>query len=272
MMNSKKSSIHIMLKYFFLAALLGSLLAAIDAPAAYSRNVKIKTDVTNAANIYTNKNWGDPTEGSWSASVQNDKITIEYKGDDEHNWSGSINFLLSELSGLSKDQKGRFTLKREAGSILFTGKFDGDQGSGHYRFTADKGYTDYMNAKGIGNMQNRDAFTFFIIDIKEDYVAMLQRNGYKDISKGDLISTAALKVDEPFIKMWKQNGYPDISLSQLITGKAMKIDEAYINELHKAGYTDLSFNDLVSFKALHITGEYLSGLRKAKLKDEKKQK
>jgi hypothetical protein len=264
MMNAKKSNLNTMWKYFFLVPLMGILVCALNNPAAYSQAVKTTT-VSSSEH-----GWADRTEGSWFATIKGDKIRIEFKNDDDdHNWSSSSDFKLSDFPSLPKDQKADFTLKREAGSVLFNGKFDGDQGYGHYKFTANQEFTDYIKKQGITNVEDRDAFSFFMIDIKKSYVEMLNKNGYKDLSKNNLISMAALKVDEPFIKMWKQNGYPDITPNQLVSGKALHIDEAYVAEIHKVGYTDLSFNQLISFKSQHITGEYINSLRKAKLKDGK---
>ncbi|SHN13935.1 M56 family metallopeptidase [Mucilaginibacter sp. OK098] len=266
MMNSKKSNLHIMWKYFFLVPLLGVLACALNDPMAYSQATKIKTKNESHQHHYE----GDRSVGVWFATIKNDKVHIEFKSDDDdHNWSNSSSFLLSEFPSLPKDQKGDFTLKREAGSVLFNGKFEGNEGYGHYKFTADKSFNDYLSSQGITEVEDDDSFAYFIVNVKKDYVAMLKRNGFKDLSKNNLISMAALKVDEPYIKMWKENGFDDLSPNQLVSGKAMHIDNAYVSEIRKAGYNDLTFNQLISFKAQHITGDYINGLKKAKLKEGK---
>ena len=268
MMNSKKSNIHIMWKYFFLVPLLGILACALNNPAAYSQAAKAKAKIKSS--IRQNHYDADRTEGVWFATIKTDKVHIEFKSDDDdHNWSSSSSFLLNEFPSLPKDQKGDFTLKREAGSVLFNGKFEGNEGYGHYKFTADKSFNDYLSSQGITEVEDDDSFAYFIVNVKKDYVAMLQRNGFKDLSKNNLISMAALKVDEPYIKMWKENGFDNLSPNQLVSGKAMHIDNAYVSEIRKAGYNDLTFNQLISFKAQHITGDYINGLKKAKLKDGK---
>lgn len=268
MMNSKKSNIHIMWKYFFLVPLLGILACALNNPMAYSQVTKAKPKIKSS--LHQNRYDGDRTEGVWFATIKNDKVHIEFKSDDDdHNWSNSSSFLLNEFPALPKDQKGDFTLKREAGSILFNGKFEGNEGYGHYKFTADKSFTDYLNTQGIAEIEDGDSFAFFTVNVKKDYVAMLQRNGFKELSKNNLISMAALKVDEPYIKTWKENGYNDLTPNELVSGKALHIDNAYVSEIRKAGYKDLTFNQLISFKAQHITGDYINGLKKAKLKDGK---
>jgi phage regulator Rha-like protein len=269
MMNAKKSSLNTMWKYFFLVPLLGILACALNDPAAVAQvttaKAAIKTKTRHAAWSHA-----DQTEGAWFATIKNDKVNIEFKSDDdEHNWSSNSSFLLSDLPALPKDKKGDFSLKREAGTVLFNGVFEGNEGYGHYKFTADKEFNSYLSSHGVSEVEDQDSFAFFIINIKKAYVAMLQSNGYKDLSKNNLIAMAALKVDEPYIKMWKANGFNDLTPNELVSGKALHIDNAYVSEIRKAGYKDLTFNQLVSFKAQHITGDYINGLKKAKLKDSK---
>lgn len=271
MMNAKKSNLHIMWKYFFLVPLIGILACALNNPAAYSQasaKNKIKTNKINQ-NHYR----GERTEGIWFATIKGEKVNMEFRGneDDEHNWSNNDTFLLNELSSVPRNQKADFTIKREAGSVAFNGKFEGNEGYGHYKFTADRNFVDFLKQQGVVEMDNddEDSFAFFLVNVNKEYVAMVKRNGFKDLSKNNLISMAALKVDEPYIKMWKANGFEDITPNELVSGKAMHVDAAYVSEIRKAGYKDITFNQLISFKAQHITGAYISSLRKTKLKDGK---
>jgi hypothetical protein len=266
MMNAKKSNIHTMWKYFILLPLMGGLACALNQTAAFSqtKSTHVKTNIKTKR---SQRNWGstDRTEGSWFATIKGDKVRMEFRGDDEdHDWnSSSDNFKLSELSAVPKDQKGDFTITRDAGTMKFNGRFDGNQGYGHYKFVSNKEFSDYVGSEGVTDINFQDQFAFFIINITKDYVRMLKENGYGHISKNEMISMAALKVDEPFIKYWKQNGYPNITSNELVSAKALGVDGEYINEIHKAGYPKISYNQLISFKAQGITGAYIRGLRKA---------
>ncbi|HEY4323960.1 MAG TPA: M56 family metallopeptidase [Mucilaginibacter sp.] len=261
MMNAKKSNIHIMWKYFFLVPLLGILACALNDTAAYSHPVaKAKTNTNNYGN-YAHWINHTATEGTWFANIKLDKIRIEFRSDsDDRNWSSNSDFKVSEFSPLPKTQKGDFTLTREAGTILFNGKFDGDQGYGHYKFTADKQFKAFLGQHGITNLEEGDDFAFFIVNIKRDYLVMLENDGYKGLSKNDLISMGALKVDDPYIHFWKSIGYPNLTTQQLVSGKALGINAEYVSEIRKAGYTHLTFEQLVSFKATGVNGKFISGL------------
>ena len=263
MMNAKKSNIHIMWKYFFLVPLLGILACALNDPAAYSQVAKTSVHNQNHAHRFNNKE----TEGAWFATIKADKIRIEFRSDsDDHNWSSNTDFKLSEFSSLPRDKKGDFSLTREAGTILFNGKFDGDEGYGHYKFTADPQFKAFLSQHGITDIEDGDDFAFFVINIKKDYVVMLENNGYKGISKNNLIAMGALKVDEPYINFWKEAGYADLTPDQLVSGKALGINAGYVNEIRKAGYNHLSFDQLVSFKATGVDAKFISGLHGANTK------
>ncbi len=265
MMNAKKSNIHTMWKYFILIPLMAGLACALN-ETAFSQTSKTHTKTVTKTKSQSHINWGntDRTAGSWFATIKGERVRIEFRSDeDDKDWnSSSDNFKLSELSAVPRDQKGDFTITRDAGVMKFNGKFDGNQGYGHYKFEANKEFEAYVGNQGVTDMDNQDEFAFFMLNITKDYVAMLKRNGFGNISKNEMISMAALKVDEPFIKYWKENGYPDISSNDLVSAKALGVDGKYIQEIHSAGYPHISYNQLISFKAQGITGAYIRGLRK----------
>jgi hypothetical protein len=267
MMNAKKSNIHTMWKYFILVPIMGGLACALNQTIAYSQAVKNTNVKAHTNTKQTHKNWGstDRTEGSWFATIKGERVRIEFRGDDnDHDWSSSSDdFKLSELSSVPKDQKGDFTIIRDAGTMKFNGSFDGNAGHGHYQFIANKEFIAYLDSEGITNIDHSDEFAFFIIGIDKTYVHMLKENGYGHISTDNMIAMAALKVDEPFIKYWKQNGYPDISAEQLVSARALGVDGEYVKEIHEAGYPKISYDELISFKAQGITGAYIKGLKKA---------
>ncbi|MDP9048726.1 MAG: M56 family metallopeptidase, partial [Bacteroidota bacterium] len=263
MMNSKKSNIHIMWKYFFLVPLLGILACALNDPQVYAQMVKTKVKSHSNTQRWSNNN---ETEGSWFATIKNDKVKIEFRSDsDEHNWSSNSNFMLSEFSALPRDKKGDFTLTREAGTITFNGKFDGNQGYGHYKFKANAEFKNTLTGYGITGVEEGDEFAFFIINIKKDYIIMLEGNGFKHLTKDELISMGALKVDAPYIRFWKEMGYT-LTPDELVSGKALGINSEYVSEIRKAGYTHITFEQLVSFKATGVTGKYIAGLHGADVK------
>ncbi|MEO7215040.1 M56 family metallopeptidase [Mucilaginibacter sp.] len=258
MMNAKKSNIHTAWKYLFLVPMMAFLVCALNEPAASSIiktvSTVVKPNVTDATR----------NEGNWKATIKGNKLDLKlYEGDEDKNHMSNSDFLVSEFTALPMGQEGAFKLTREAGTMQFTGRFDGTKGSGKYKFTPDAAFNSYLRSEGVTGISSDDEMAFFFLNIKKSFIAMLKNNGYKTSSKDDVIACAALGVDESYIKSIKQNGYPNIKLQELISGKALGINGAFISDIHKAGYPKVSWDKLISFKAQGIDGKYISKFKAA---------
>ena len=259
MMNSKKSNVHTIWKYFFLLPLMVLFVCLFNEPLAKSQNSALKENTK----MHGHDNHGMKTEGNWVATIKGDKIDIQFKNDDEKHDQSSNNstFLLNEFKDLPRGKEGTFSLTREAGTMDFTGKFEGDKGMGRYKFSPDKNYSDDMQKEGIDITKDDDIMVFFFINVKHSYVQMLKQNGYTSLDKDKIIPLAALDVNEAYIKSIKEAGFTNIDLDNLVPFKALNIDKAYIEEIRKAGYKDISPDKIITFKAQGIDGKYIADFR-----------
>lgn len=259
MMNAKKSNVHTTWKYLFLLPVLVLSVCLLNQP-------KLKAqDVTNKKENKKNRD-GIPTEGYWFATIKEDKVNMQFKSDEEDNSHNNTTFQLSDFRNLPREGSGNFSATRDAGTLEFTGKFEGNQGMGRYKFVADKAYKDAMAKEGVTFEKEGDQLVFFFVDVKRNYVQMLKNNGYKDFDKDQLIPLAALKVDEAFINGFKNKGYKEVPLDDLIPLKAVGVTPEYIDEIRNAGYKNVSLDQLVTFKAQNISGKYISDMRSVKNK------
>lgn len=305
MMNSKRSSLHTIWKYFFLLPLLTCLVCALNKPMAFGQpkasgtanasaqstassqsaagqsttagqsmasgqSTAASTSQSSGSSIASFITTADTTarpdrrEGSWFATTKGDKLCFELKGDkDDHTWSNNTCISKSEFSSPPGVGKTEFRLVREAGTIYFTGQFDGQQGYGHYSFKQDDNYVQTIRQKGIAPVTDDGMLAFFLLNIKNDYIDMLRNNGYPHVSKNNLIAMSAMHIDQPYIKSWREMGYTAISENDIIAVKAMNIDKEYIEDLRKAGYANLKVSDLLAFKAQGIDGQYVTRLNQA---------
>jgi len=259
MMNSKKSNVHTIWKYFFLLPLMVLFVCLFNEPVAKSQNSALKENTKT----HGHDNHGIKTEGNWVATIKGDKINIQFKNDDEKHdqSSNSSTFLLNEFKDLPRGKEGTFSLTREAGTMDFTGKFDGDKGMGRYKFSPNKNYRDDMQKEGIDITKDDDIRVFFFINVKHSYVQILKQNGYTSLDKDKIIPLAALDVNEAYIKSIKEAGFTNIDLDNLVPFKALNIDKAYIDEIRKAGYKDISPDKVITFKAQGIDGKYIADFR-----------
>ena len=197
MMNAKKSNMQTAWKYLFLFPLFVLFISLLNEPKAIAQNVtKNKEEQKDKR-----KSHGMKAEGYWFATIKGDKVNIQFKNDEDDKSFNSNTWLLSELSDIPRDKTGIFRLKRDAGTMELTGKFEGEQGMGRYKFIADAGYAEAMKKEGLDISEDDDQMVFFMVDVSRNYLQMMRENGYSDLNKNVVIPLAALKVDAAFINM-----------------------------------------------------------------------
>ena len=268
MMSAKRSSVHTTWKYFFMLPLLVLFVCLLNEPVVLGQQKESAAD-NKPKSSNTKHTTGLRTEGAWFASIKDDKISIQFKNDDEENNTNSTTFLLSEIKNLPRDQAGTFSITREAGTIQFTGRFEGTTGMGRYQFTGDNAFTDFLRSQGIDETDEQDMFAFFMVDLKKSYMEMLNQQGYKGLGKHELLPLAALKVDAAYIESLKKNGFSGLSVQELIPLKALGVDSDFIQDIRSAGYKNITANQLVTFKAQGINGKYIKEMREAAKKEGK---
>ena len=206
------------------------------------------------------------TDGSWYATSYGDKLSFELKaGDDEHNWNTTLRVDKSEIDPFPGQGTVEFKLAREAGTIVFKGQFDGQEGFGHFHFTPDASYFPALKALGVEDLEDRRQFAFFNLNVKKAYADMVVHSGYPHISQRDLLSFAAMHIDQAFIQLWHGSDIADLDASEprnLIRLKAMHIDRAYIDELKTEGYDHLNLREIESMKAQGIDRAYIRSIRR----------
>ena len=261
MMNTKRSNVHTTWKYFFLLPLLVLFVCLLNEPMAVAQSNTATTKEDKEQEI--KRSPGMQTEGAWFATIKDDKVSIQFKNDEDDHNNNSTTFLLSELKDLPKDKAGSFSVTRDAGTMNFTGRFEGNTGMGRYKFTGDKSFGDFLRSEGIDDTDEKDMMAYFIVNVQRTYVRMLKEQGYSGLGKNELLPLAALKVDGAYIESLKKSGLSGLGVQELIPLKALGVDSDYIQDIRKAGFSSISPQQLVSFKAQGINGKYIADMRDA---------
>jgi beta-lactamase regulating signal transducer with metallopeptidase domain len=256
MMNAKKSNLNTTWKYLFIVPILVVFVCFLNEPNAYGTQNKF-----TGAKVLREIPAFD-SEGTWFATIKNDKIHMRFEKGQMGENSNSTTFNLDEFKNLPRDRDGTFELTREAGTILFNGNFKGNIGMGTFKFNPDNTFLAFLKQEGV-NADEEDGNVFFAINLKRSYITMLKKQGYKDLTKDELIPLAALKIDEPFIHSIKSNGFPDVSLEDLIPLKSLNVNGDYIKEIRDAGYKNLTVSQVITLKAQHITGDFIKSSKDA---------
>ncbi|TCC93683.1 M56 family metallopeptidase [Pedobacter frigiditerrae] len=260
MMNSKKSNINSTWKYLCIVPLLLVCVSLFNEPVAFGKSTK-----TNAKN--NNKFMQISNKGTWFATIKNDKINIRFEDEEGNNNYSNSEFLLSEFKNLPTAEKGTFSLTRDAGTIQFIGKFDGNAGMGNYEFKVDDNFFNFLEKEGVTANKEKDGMVFYMIKLKKDFIAMLKKQGYTQFSKNDLIPLCAMKVTGEYIASLKNAGLDNLSLQDIIPLKALNVDAAFIKDIKSSGYKNITASKLITLKAQGIDGEFLRNAKNASDKE-----
>lgn len=180
MMNAKRSNVHTTWKYFFILPLLVLFVCLFNEPTAVAQS-NAESKQNENENIQHDR--GMETEGAWFATIKDEKVTIQFKSDEDESSMNSTKFLLSELKGFQKEGPGTFSIEREAGIMEFTGRFEGNSGMGRYKFTGNKAFADFLRSEGVNDNNEKDMMAYFIVNMGKSYVQMLKQQGYAGLGK-----------------------------------------------------------------------------------------
>lgn len=262
MMNAKKSNVNSTWKYLFILPLLMAFMAFLNEPVAYAKNSGQFSGKSNPFQYMQ-------SEGDWFATIKGDKINVRFTSDDDGDSKSTQTFSVNDFKNLPVNAEGTFSISRDAGSMAFTGKFEGNTGRGRYKFNADAGFKNFMDKEGIAGLKEKDLLVFFLINVKKDYVKSLKDMGYQQISKEELIPLVALNVNTEYIRSLKTAGIEELTLQQLIPLKALNVDAPFVEGVKTSGYKKISADRLITLKANGINGEYLKNVKAAEAENSK---
>jgi len=227
--------------------------------------VSVRTNLS-LSTISVDADVDDLTDGSWFITTTDGKLWFELKAEeDDHSWSHSMTVDKSEINPFPGMGNVSFKLTREAGTMSFTGQFDGQQGFGHFHFQGDEVYFKAMTEMGVEDLDSRRQISLFLSNVKKDYASMVVHNGYPHIRARELVSLSAMHIDQEFIQYWHGSGLAEADEPRtLVTLKAQNIDKSYVEELKAAGYDHLTARELVSLKSQRINGAYVRSMGRRK--------
>jgi hypothetical protein len=245
---------------------------------------------------------GQPVSGTWRIRLQDNGwtradgerwVSIQMRRDDDRGFGVSIprrDLEGAGLEGTAWTASGvRFTLKRDAGTIVFRGDFDNGRGAGDFTFTPDAGFVAAMQARdrsltsddvlrlaihdvsrayiqaveaqGYEKLPLDDLVKMRIHGVDADYIAAFRKAGFDKLSVDDLVKTRIHGVSPAFIREVRELGFKDVRLAELIRMRIHGVSTAFVKELRALGYTDVDVDDLVKMRIHGVTPEFIRELK-----------
>ena len=206
--------------------------------------------------------------GVWSAYINKDRVHIQFGG---IHWSSSANFDLSELGTLPTGTPGTSTVKRDAGTVTFTGSWSNGAGHGTYVFVSDPTFRAYLESEGFREVPDALMIHLFFTNINKAYFAYMKENGYQGISIGQLKDLAYQnmnqKVMSSYVELFKKEGYGKVSLEKMVELREHGVDAKFVGELHEAGYAHVPLEKALEARDHGVTGDFISDMKKAGARD-----
>lgn len=218
-------------------------------------------EASTASDVFLARN------GYWNAEIKGERVYVSLQSKTENsNWNTSRYFDKKEFSALPTAEAD-FFIKREAGTLNFKGKFEGNEGYGKFEFVQNTEFKQYLDQQKVSNVDEDDMLFLFMSNVNKDYVAYLGQNGYTNISGSKLVEMAIHGLDketlEGYFAAIKKAGYGQVSLNKLIELKIHGAGPNYMQSMADLGYKNLDLDDLLSSKIHGVSADYIKDLKDA---------
>ncbi|HYE72448.1 MAG TPA: hypothetical protein VEF04_03920 [Blastocatellia bacterium] len=185
----------------------------------------------------------------------------ESKDGREHYSQMSFDLDVQELSGFNSTSTSQFTLKREAGTIVFDGLFKDGKGIGDYTFTPNAGFVAAMNSLGYSDLKPEKLFSMTIFNVTTGFINEMKSIGYTNIPQDKLISMRIFKVDKDFVRDVESWGFEKQSLDKLISMRVHRLDGNFIKEVEAMGFSKLSLDKLMSMRIHRVDAKFVNEMK-----------
>jgi len=217
----------------------------------------------------------DVRSGVWTAELKGDRLDLTiFRGSREGqrgvNLMG-IEVALADL-GLAKSAAESsaanvtFSLKREAGTVAFDGRFATGDGAGQYKFAPNDAYERELNALGYDEISDNDMLVFATHDLRIATIRDLIAAGQKP-QRRQLDEIAVFHITASLLREYATLGFPDLTIRDAVQMRVGSVDAKFVNALRDLGYTNLSAHQISEMAILGATPAYIRSLRDAGLLD-----
>lgn len=182
--------------------------------------------------------------------------------DGRENYSqSSFEIETQELSGFNPASTSQFTLKREAGTIVFDGLFKDGKGLGDYTFTPNAAFISAMSSLGYNEIKPEKLFTMTIFNVTTGFINEMKSLGYTDIPQDKLISMRIFKVDKDFVREVQSWGFEKPSLDKLTSMRIHRVDGKFIKEVEGMGFANLSIDKLIAMRIHRVDAKFMNEMK-----------
>ena len=214
-------------------------------------------------------------EGEWTARTSTKhpgEVQLNFTRRSENggtNMNGTT-YKLSELSGLGSDVLSaaartdvRFSLVREAGTVVCEGMFRDQMGAGFWKFEPSAGFRTDMKNRGFGPLTDEELLRATFGGLTGKYIDDLKAAGYGDLDFDMLVRAANHDITIAYVKEMRSAGYTDLRMDDLIRARNHDVDAAYIKRVADMGFERQSLDTVIRMQNHEITPEFIASMKAA---------
>ncbi len=248
MMNSRRSNIHIVWKYFVMAPLFVGMICLLNKPVAISAaltqqqqpvTVKKVNKVRPTNNKLTNTKKTKPT--IIDRVLPDSKLSTTNSAKKISNNGTLTSVLLLNTANIKAEAK-NFTE-----SVALLNK-TGSTGNADFNITWYENFT----ADEIIKLQHSG--------VSASYVQGIGSSGFRHFTADDIIALQHGGVSASYLQGIGSSGYKNLTANDIIALQKAGVSASYVQGIGSSGYKNLTANDIIKLQANGVSASYIQGL------------
>lgn len=214
------------------------------------------------------------TDGSWTARTSQKhpgeiQLDLSRRTDNGGYSNNGSTYKISDLTGLREPDTAaasrvdvKFSLVREAGTILCDGMFIDRMGTGFWKFAPNESFRAEMKRRGYGPLTDEEMIRSALGNLNTKYIDDLKSAGYSDLDLNSLIRAANHEISIAYVREMR-GAYGNLSMEDLIRARNHDIDAAYLKKVSDMGFGKQPLETVISLSNHEISAEFVSAMKAA---------
>lgn len=203
--------------------------------------------------------------GFWHAEFFNDSVCLNLRSGQRGNYWTMGECYEFEKSA-APDGDFNLDIKRPAGIITLTGKIEGNEGYGKFKFVPDENYRAELARQGIQPENDNLLLHLFWANFPLDYMASMRKAGFQDIDEDKLTQLAIFKIDvaesQKLVDLSKKLGESKVSTEKLVELKVANVTSADVQGYVQAGLVNLNLDVVTGLSIQNVDPAFVEQMNK----------
>jgi len=213
----------------------------------------------------------DLRTGIWKAKMKDGQLCMEFVKEEENNhWKWSECFDKTEIKNIEKVGNQSIRFEREAGTMVLSGEWQGQKGSGTYKFEPSSSFQSFLNSKGAKDISDATLVQIFMVDYDKGFVNTMVQNNI-DLSDANIRLLVVHGIDGNelggYAKAMKKANLDNSDLETVVQFYIHGIDPDYIAKMNQHVEGELKTQDYISLGIHGVEPEFVAEAKASGMKN-----